>query len=171
MFAPVWSLSQSFILRNSVVKSLQKIWPENAQKRRPRESSIEHGEKLPSQVRPNVPSTNQWTAFCTAWIRRSNPRSGKPWRYSRVSYWWRRLEVPCVLSPAVCPNVFCIFGVSSATGAILLRTPNGWKMETVPGQRCVFFRLEKRFPAQPKSEQHCPVKSATLSDSKETAQL
>ena len=48
-FAPVWSLSKVFILRNLVVKSLQKIWSENIQKRRPRGSSIKHGENWPAK--------------------------------------------------------------------------------------------------------------------------
>ena len=48
-FAPVWSLSKVFMLRNLVTKSLQKIWFENNQKRRPRGSSIKHGETWPAK--------------------------------------------------------------------------------------------------------------------------
>ena len=42
-FAPAWSLSKVFILRNLVIRSLRKIWSENTQKRRPHRSSIERG--------------------------------------------------------------------------------------------------------------------------------
>ena len=42
-FVPVWSLSKLFILRNLVIKSLQRIRFENIQNRRPHGSSIEHG--------------------------------------------------------------------------------------------------------------------------------
>ena len=49
MFAPVWSLSKVLTLRNLVLKSLQKIWSENSQKRRPRGSSIKHGEIWPAK--------------------------------------------------------------------------------------------------------------------------
>ena len=48
-FSPVWSLIKVFTLKNSVVKSLQKIWSENSQKRRPRGSSIKHGEIWPAK--------------------------------------------------------------------------------------------------------------------------
>ena len=48
-FALVWSLIEAFIWRNSVLKSLQKIWSENSQKRRPRGSSINHGEIWPAK--------------------------------------------------------------------------------------------------------------------------
>ena len=42
-FAPVWSLSELFLLTNLVIKSLQKIPFENIQNRRPHGSSIKHG--------------------------------------------------------------------------------------------------------------------------------
>ena len=42
-FAPVWSLSQVFPLKNSVIKSLQKTQFENIQNRRPHGSLIKHG--------------------------------------------------------------------------------------------------------------------------------
>ena len=48
-FAPVWSLSELFTLTNLVMKWLKKIWSENTQKRRPRGSSIEHGENWPAK--------------------------------------------------------------------------------------------------------------------------
>ena len=47
--APVWSLSKVFMSKNLVIKSLQKIWSENGQKRRPRGSSIKHGEIWPAK--------------------------------------------------------------------------------------------------------------------------
>ena len=37
------------MLKNSVLKLLKKIWSENAQKRRPRGSSIKHGEIWPAK--------------------------------------------------------------------------------------------------------------------------
>ena len=42
-FAPVWSLSKLFMLRNLVIKSSQKIRLENIQNRRPRGSLIKYG--------------------------------------------------------------------------------------------------------------------------------
>ena len=42
-FAPVWSLSEVFLLKNLIVKSLQKIGSENIQYRRSHWSSIKHG--------------------------------------------------------------------------------------------------------------------------------
>ena len=42
-FAPVWSLSKIFMLKNLVIKSLQKIRLENIQNQRPHGSSIKHG--------------------------------------------------------------------------------------------------------------------------------
>ena len=42
-FAPVWSMSEDFLLTNLVIKSLQKIRFENIQNRRPHGSSIKHG--------------------------------------------------------------------------------------------------------------------------------
>ena len=42
-FAPIWSLSKLFILKNLVIKSLQKIPFQNIQNRRPHESLIKHG--------------------------------------------------------------------------------------------------------------------------------
>ena len=42
-FAPVWSLSKLFMLKNLVIKSLQKIRFENIKNRRPHGSSINHG--------------------------------------------------------------------------------------------------------------------------------
>ena len=48
-FAPVWSQSEVFISKNLLIKSLQKIWSESTQKRRPRGSSIEHGEIWPAK--------------------------------------------------------------------------------------------------------------------------
>ena len=43
MFAPVRSLSKPFVLKNLVIKSLQKIRFENIHNRRPPGSSIKHG--------------------------------------------------------------------------------------------------------------------------------
>ena len=47
--APVWSLSKLFISKNLSKKSLQKIWSENIQKRRPRGPLIKHGEIWPAK--------------------------------------------------------------------------------------------------------------------------
>ena len=48
-FAPVWSLRKLFSWKNFVLKSSQKIRSENTQKRRPRGSSIKHGEIWPAK--------------------------------------------------------------------------------------------------------------------------
>ena len=48
-FAHLWSPSKFFTLKNLVKKSLEKIWSENAQKRRPRGSSIKRGENCPAK--------------------------------------------------------------------------------------------------------------------------
>ena len=48
-FAPLWSLSKLSILKNLLMKSSQKIWPENSQKRRPCGSLIEHGGIWPAK--------------------------------------------------------------------------------------------------------------------------
>ena len=48
-FAPIWCLSKLSISTNSVIKSFQKIWSENTQKRRPRGSSIKHDEIWPAK--------------------------------------------------------------------------------------------------------------------------
>ena len=37
------------MLKNLIIKSLQKIWSENIRKRRPRAFSIEHGENFPAE--------------------------------------------------------------------------------------------------------------------------
>ena len=42
-FAPVWSPSKLFMLKNLIIKSLQKIRLENIQNRRPHGSLIKHG--------------------------------------------------------------------------------------------------------------------------------
>ena len=49
MFEPVRSLNKAFILRKIVIKSLRKIWSKNSQKRRPRGSSIKHGQIWPAK--------------------------------------------------------------------------------------------------------------------------
>ena len=56
--APVWSPNEVFRSKNLVMKSLQKIWSENIQKRRPRGSSIKHGGIWPAKFGQIVPSTN-----------------------------------------------------------------------------------------------------------------
>ena len=50
MLALVWPSSKIFMSKNLIMKWLQKIWSENAQKRRPRGSSIEHGEIWPAKL-------------------------------------------------------------------------------------------------------------------------
>ena len=46
---PVWFSSKFFTLKNSVLKSLQKVWSENTRERRPRGSSIKRGEIWPAK--------------------------------------------------------------------------------------------------------------------------
>ena len=48
-FAPVWSQSKVFISKTLVLKSSQKIWSENTQKRRPCGSLIKDGENWPAK--------------------------------------------------------------------------------------------------------------------------
>ena len=50
MVAPIWSLNKVFILKNLVMKSFQKIWSKSTRKRRPRGSSIKHGEIWPAKL-------------------------------------------------------------------------------------------------------------------------
>ena len=68
-FAPVWYLSEAFILTNLVIKSLQKIRFENIQNRRPYGSLIKHGgfwgffmcRASVDDQSPDIPFRIRWT--------------------------------------------------------------------------------------------------------------
>ena len=78
---PIWSPNKLFISKNLVKKSFQKIWFENSQKRRPRGSSIKHGEIWPAkfgqmclpQILQGVPPPLVWIVnLIFSWVWKWN---------------------------------------------------------------------------------------------------